>query len=173
MKKEQAIYLFIRYGILVALGFGLEMIYKIFTSLTVYPVYWILNSLYGGVLADNNTILLKGIFIELIPACIAGSAYYLLLILNLSTSMDIGKRLKNITYLIFSFLLLNIFRILVMIWIFFALYDYFNLTHRVVWYIGSTIMVVVIWFFGVYIFNIKEIPIYSDIKNIIKDIKKR
>ncbi len=173
MKREQAVYLFIRYSILVALGFGLEFVYRIFTPLTIYPVYWILNSLYGAVLVDNDAIVIKGVFIELIPACIAGSAYYLLLILNLSTPMDIGKRLKNIVYLIFSFLLLNILRILAMIWIFFALYNYFNVTHRIVWYIGSTIMVVVIWFIGVYIFNIKEIPIYSDIKNIIKDIKKR
>src|SRR3989344_7597476 len=79
--------LILRYIILLGLSFpGLILFYKIFTPLTVYPVYFILSLFYDAVLLTKTTILIEGLVpIEIIGACIAGSAYSLLLILNLST----------------------------------------------------------------------------------------
>ncbi len=164
MKREEAISLAVRYGILIILGFGIESIYFIFRPLTVYPVYFILDLVYGANLVENGMVV-NGIFVEVIDACVAGSAYYLLLILNLTTPMKIGLRMKNIVFLVGSFLVINVIRIIFMVFLFFSGYEYFNLAHKAFWYIGSTIMLVGIWFIGVRIFGIKNIPIYSDLRS--------
>ena len=49
----------------------------------------------------------------------------------------------------------------------------FNITHEIVWYVFGTLFVVGIWFAEVKIYNLKEIPVYSDIKLLIKQIRKR
>lgn len=165
MKREEAISLAVRYGILIILGFGIESIYFIFRPLTVYPVYFILDWVYNTDLVENGMVV-NGIFVEIIDACIAGSAYYLLLILNLMTPMMIGKRIENIVFLFGGFLVINIIRIVFMVFLFFSGYEYFNLAHKAFWYIGSTIMLVGIWFIGVRIFRIKDIPVYSDLRSL-------
>ena len=73
--------LLIRYAILILIALpGLWFFYFIFTPLTIYPVYFLL-SLFLDTSLIGNIILIGEFPIELIPACIAGSAYYLLLIL--------------------------------------------------------------------------------------------
>jgi hypothetical protein len=47
----------------------------------------------------------------------------------------------------------------------------FDISHKLSWYIGSIILVVGIWFLEVKKFNIKEIPFYSDLKAMLKNIK--
>ena len=171
MNKKEIISLIMRYGTLVLLGIWIDIIYIIFTPLTVFPVYWILDWIYGAGLIGKDLIVSKGIFIQLAGVCIAGSAYYLLLLLNFTTSMDIRRRVKSLLFTIAGFLILNILRIFFMVVIFFNLPNYFDLTHKLFWYIGSTIIVVAIWFSAVKIFKIKDIPFYSDIKNISRSIK--
>src|SRR3989344_7635602 len=98
MKKENYLaYLALRYFILLVLSsFNLIVFYFVFTPLTVYPVYWILSLFNESVrLIGKNFIYLNGIKIELIGACVAGAAYYLLLIFNLTTPMKFVKRIKN------------------------------------------------------------------------------
>ena len=105
MEKKEGIYLVVRYGLLLILGlFNLWIFYKIFTPLTVYPVYWILYALDSGttLLAGNN-IFFAGHYAELVSACIAGAAYYLLLILNLTTPMKLEKRVKSLGLLFGGF----------------------------------------------------------------------
>ena len=160
-----------RYSILVILAFSnLYIFYKIFTPLTVYPVFWILKSLYGAQFLQGNIIFIKGYYAEIISACVAGAAYYLLLILNLTTPMHIEKRVKSLLAIVFSFLILNIIRILIFIILLFRGYQYFDITHELVWYFGSTLMVVLIWFVNVWIFNINGVPIYIDMLMIFEDI---
>lgn len=166
MKGDEVVSLAVRYGILIILGFGIESIYFIFRPLTVYPVYFILDWVYNTNLVENGMIV-NGVFVEVIDACIAGSAYYLLLILNLTAPMKIGLRMKNIVFLFGGFLVINIIRIVFMVFLFFSGYEYFNLAHKVFWYIGSTIMLVGIWFIGVRIFRIKDIPVYSDLRSLV------
>ena len=186
----------IRYISLLVLGFGnLFIFYLIFTPLTIYPVLDLISQFYNTTLLRGNptqacdiaanffsflkniacmntTIFFKGYFASIIPACIAGSAYYLLLILNLSTPMNKKQRLKSLFLLMSSFLFLNIIRIFS-----FALlyankgFELFNIAHVAFWYFGSTILVIIIWFANVFLFNIKSIPIYSDFKFIINQIR--
>ena len=170
----------IRYISLLVLGLGnLFIFYLIFTPLTIYPVLDLICdiaanffSFLKNIACMNTTIFFKGYFASIIPACIAGSAYYLLLILNLSTPMSKKQRLKSIFFIMSSFLFLNILRIFG-----FALlyankgFELFNIAHVAFWYFGSTILVIIIWFANVFLFNIKSIPIYSDFKFIINQIR--
>src|SRR3989344_4485587 len=120
----------------------------------------------------NTTIFFKGYFASIIPACIAGSAYYLLLILNLSTPMDKKKRLKSIFFLMSSFLFINILRIFTFALLFANKgFELFNITHIATWYFGSTVLVIILWFANVFLFNIRSIPIYEDFKVIISQIR--
>lgn len=172
MNKKETYGLSIRYLILVLIAIpNLYILYKIFTPLTVYPAYLILKFLYNATLLPENVILLKGHSISLIPACIAGAAYYLLLILNLTTPMSIKKRTQSLILILSSFLIINILRIIIFASLFTSGFKYFNLTHEITWYIGSTILVVLIWFSNVRIFKITSIPILTDLKKILNDIK--
>ena len=153
------------------LGLGnLFIIYFIFTPLTVYPVFWILSLLYNPSISGTS-ISFSNKVIELIPSCIAGSAYYFLFILNLSTFMDFKKRIYSLLFLLFSFLFLNILRIVILSMFFINSLSFFDISHKLSWYSLSTIFVVSIWFFNVKLLSIKNIPIYSDIKLLYKKTK--
>lgn len=158
--------LLIRYILLVISAFpNLFIFYFIFTPLTIYPVFF-LFSLFFDVSLSNSIISLNGCpFIELIPACIAGSAYYLLFILNLSVpNIKLSKRLVMIISSFVLLLLINIIRIFGLGLMFFSGTKWFDITHEAFWYFGSIVLVVLIWFSEVKLFKIKDIPIYSDIK---------
>lgn len=145
----------------------------IFQPLTEYPVYWILNFIYGATL-DGSTVLIEGVLpIEIVGACVAGSAYLLFLILNLSTP-NIGylKRLKLLGVAFGSFLIINILRILVLSFMIVAESSSFDFVHSFFWYFLSTIFVVGVWFFEVKKFNIKDVPFYSDIRFLLKHSRK-
>jgi hypothetical protein len=81
MKKHYN--LLMRYIILLALMFTLPLIYKILLPLTIYPVAGLLKIFYQ--VSVHKDIIMIGLDtpIQIISACIAGSAYLLLLILNL------------------------------------------------------------------------------------------
>src|SRR3989344_8545408 len=106
----------IRYILLILLGIGnLFIICLIFTPLTIYPVHWILDLFYKAIFNPfSKTIFIGNYQIELINACIAGAAYYLLLILNLSTKMNAKQRVYSLSYSIIILLILNILRIVIL-----------------------------------------------------------
>ena len=175
-EKNSIFNLILRYLILIAVSIpSLWLFYTIFTPLTVYPVYWILGIFYNALIASGHIIILNNTFpIELIPACIAGSAYYLLLILNLSTrEIAFGKRIKMLLWAFGSFLVLNILRIILLSSMAFSGSNFFTITHILFWYAISTIFVVLIWFLEVKAFKIKEIPFYSDIIFLYKKTQSR
>ncbi len=164
----------IRYLLLVFVAIpDLWIFYTIFTPLTVYPVYFISKIFFSASLS-NSIILLNGqVPIDLIKACIAGSAYYLLLILNLSVpNFKIIKRIEMILFSFLSLLIFNIIRIMILISIYMSGNLSFDLVHEFFWYGLSTVLVLFIWFLEVKIYRIKDIPIYSDIKSLIQYIKK-
>ena len=164
--------LFLRYMILVLVALpNLYLFYFIFTPLTIYPIYFLLQIFYEPSL-NGNLITIGKFSIELIGACIGGSAYYLLLILNLSTSnIKIKKRIKMILISFISLLILNILRIFLLSLMFLSDSVWFNLTHELFWYVGSVIFVVGIWIFEVKYFRIKEIPVHSDLKFLWRKIR--
>ncbi len=161
-----------RYSILLIVAFpNLFIFYFIFSPLTIFPSYYLINLVIPSMLEGNRIITHFGI-IELIDACIAGSAYYLLLILNLSTPrMHLKKRIFAILFSFATFLLANLARIFLFALLFFSGFEYFNTTHLVVWYSASTLLVVLIWIAEIKLFNIKEIPMYSDMRATIKEIR--
>jgi len=107
----------------------------------------------------------------IVPACVAGAAYYFLLILNLTTPMPLSKRLKTILFSLLIFYLINTIRIILFAILFFKGFKFFDLTHTLSWYFGSTILVIAIWFLTIWLFKIQNIPIYTDFKNMLSDIK--
>jgi len=174
-KAREVIYsIFIRYFILIITALpNFWIFYFVFTPLTIYPVYFLLNLLFSASLS-GSTIFIGNYLssIEIIDACIAGSAYYLLLIFNLSVpNIKFYKRIKMISFAFFSFLIVNIMRIVLLSAIFVLKPNLFDISHKLSWYIGSIVLVVGIWFLEVKKFNIKEIPFHSDIKSISKHIK--
>ena len=174
MKSREVYNLLIRYLLLLVLALpNLALFYFILTPLTVYPVFVILSLFFKSNLLEGNVIFFQGNYIELIPACIAGAAYYFLAILNLTTSMKIDKRIKSLSFLFTSFLVINIVRILLFSLLLLSGYQYFDITHKLAWYFGSTALVVFVWFTNVLLFKIKEIPVYTDIKNLLRDINKK
>lgn len=163
-----------RYFVLLLLGlFDLYIFYKIFTPLTVYPVYFLLEALFGAELITKTQIASQGIIIELVEACIAGAAYYFLTILNMTTPMPRNKRAKSLIFLFSSFLVLNIIRIIVFSILYSNSFIYTDILHKSVWYFGSTILLIIVWFANVKIFHITNIPIYTDFRNLIDYIKRK
>ena len=164
--------LFIRYLIILLLGIGnLYLFYKILTPATIYAASAILR-IFTNPRIFGNMILMKQAAIEIIPACVAGSAFYLLFILLMATpDIKIKKRLLILVTSFIILFLLNIFRILLLIPL--ASTQYFDAIHWIFWNLISTIFVVAIWISMVKLFNIKRIPIYSDVKFLSGFLKKR
>ena len=161
----------IRYLILLGLMFSLPLIYKILTPLTIYPTIFLLKLFYQVSYLNSMIILNSKTIIYIIPACIAGSAYLLLLILNLSLPMSLKKRIRTILFSLTLLLSLNILRIFSLIILYDNSFRFFDITHKLFWYGLSTLFVILIWFYTVKKFNIKEIPIYTDIKYLSKKSK--
>lgn len=162
-----------RYLLLLLAMFSLPLIYFIFTPLTIYSSAGLLDLIFKDVTISNNIISIDTIArIQIIPACVAGSAYLLLLILNLSTPMKLKKRIYSIILSFALFFLLNLLRIFFLAILYKDNSPFFEITHKVFWYLLSTLFVIGIWFLIVKIFSIKKIPIYSDIKSLLKNIKK-
>jgi exosortase/archaeosortase family protein len=166
-ETKKIISLVSRYVILILVAIpNLYIFYKIFTPVTVNLVYYSLK-IFFDVSLSANTISFNPscLAIELIPACIAGSAYYLLMLLNFSTSnITLIKRIILLIISFLGFLILNVIRIDILSVLLLRGSDYFDFSHRLSWYLVSTVLVVVIWFSEVKLFKIKEIPVYSDIK---------
>lgn len=161
---KQLINILIRYLVLLVVAFpNLYLFYLIFTPLTLYPAYFLLN-LFSDTILVGNILTIEHISIEVIDACIAGSAYYLLLILNLSThGIELKKRIKMVLLSFSSLLLLNILRIFFLSLLFISGSVWFDFTHKLFWYLLSIVFVIGIWFAEVKAFKIKGIPFYSDI----------
>src|SRR3989344_5222536 len=157
--------IFIRYIILVIIALpNLFIFYRFFSPLTVYPSYFFINLLYDAHLSGVN-IFVKGLVIEIVDACVSGSAYYLLTILNLSTpNIKLKKRILMLFISYLTFLILNIARIVFLSYLIFIDSAYFDATHKILWYSLSTLLVVIIWFSEVKFFKINSIPVYEDVK---------
>ena len=164
----------VRYLLLIlSASFNLGIFYAVFTPLTVYPVYWITKIFFDSFLIGTTIVIQESIPIELIESCIAGSAYFLLLILNMSVpGINTKRRIKMVLLSFLALLALNILRIVILIIVYMFGASFFDVTHKVFWYALSTLFVVGIWFAEVKIFKIKEIPVYSDVKSLLESAKK-
>lgn len=177
--NKRFFYLLIRYLLLLILSLGgLWIFYFVFTPLTIYPVLYLLK-LFGATSllitdyfsAPTPVILFKDLSIFLVSACIAGSAYYLLVILNLATPMPLKTRLKALAFSLLVFLVFNILRIVFFSILLVKSFTLFELAHLIFWYFISVLVVLGIWFAEIKLFNIKTIPVYSDLKLIYSKIR--
>lgn len=174
IKIKSIISLFARYILLVILAVNnLYIVYAITTLPTVYASYALLSLFYDPIILLGTKLFFGNSAITIVGACVAGAAYYLLLILNLSTPMPIKKRLKSISFLLVSFFILNVLRIAIFSALFDAGFSYFDLSHKIVWHAGSTILLLALWFINIKLFKIKEIPVYTDIKTLYSLAKSR
>src|SRR5574344_1046281 len=108
--------------------------YLIFTLLTVYFVYFLLNLFYSASLSGVE-IFIGGLTIKIIDACVAGSAYYLLFMLNFSVpKISINIRTKMILYSFGILFLLNVFRIFFLSILAINGSAYFDFAHKLFWY---------------------------------------
>lgn len=168
--KKSLISIVIRYFFLILASIqGLWIFYFIFTPLTIYPVYFLLNLFFDASLSAG-TIIIGKFHIEIIEACVAGSAYYLLLILNLSVpNIKIKKRILMIGLSFVILLIVNILRIFFLSVLAISDFSLFDITHKVFWYTVSILLVIGIWFYEVKFFKIRQIPFYSDLKLLYKE----
>lgn len=173
MDKKSLTSMVIRYLILLILAInGLAIIYFITTPVTLYASFGIMKLFSPeAFITEPNIINFAGEQALLVPACIAGAAYYLLLILNLTTPMQRKTRISSLIFLLGSFLVINILRIVSFAYLYVSGYGFFDLTHSLTWYFGSTSLVIILWFISIKKYKIKNIPVYTDVKSIIKDIR--
>ncbi|MDH3352941.1 MAG: pacearchaeosortase [Nanoarchaeota archaeon] len=176
MKKqtEKILNLFIRYFSLLLMGIGnFYVLYKILIPLTTHIVNAVLL-IFTDTTLTGNVIYLSWTGIEIAPACVAGSAFYLLLLLVLSTAnIKPVVRTKMVLTTFAMLFFLNIIRILILIPMTGA--NYFGVIHWIFWHLISIVFVVSIWFYAVKTYKIKSVPIYSDLKylmGLIKPVKK-
>ncbi len=162
----------IRYILILLAGLGnLYVIYQIFTPLTINATGLIL-SIFTQTTIEEAIITFKCTAIEIIPACVAGSAYYLLLILNLATpNIKLLQRIKILLFTFTSLFILNILRIVLLTAINHSIF--FNAIHLIFWYFISVAFVAGLWILSIKIFKISSIPIYTDIRELCRIIKKK
>ena len=155
----------VRYDFLLILSlFQSTVLYELFTPLTLYPVLWIVKLFVSArILPLTATIETSSIIFSLVPACIAGSAYYLLMVLNLTTPMSLQQRWKSLLFIIGLFFSFNVFRIIFFVFLFSSGVSFAEPLHLVVWYCASIFLVVAIWFANVALFKIDSLPVIEDI----------
>ena len=152
----------LRYSLIMLLGFFISIFYFIFKPLTVYSVYFILKLFYTVTLS-NNTLIVNNTEIEIINACIAGSAYYLLFLLNFSTrNIKFKKRIFVFFIDSAALFLINILRIIILSVLLIKESFLFESIHLIFWYLLSILIVFLIWIFTAKILKIKSVPIISD-----------
>lgn len=162
----------LRYALTLIISIFSNIFYTIFTPLTIYPTYTILNIVKPSTLTDL-TITFNSSQFTFIPACIAGTAYLILTILTLTTKgVKPLTRLKALLTSYSLLLLLNITRILVLIFIYiFISEQLFHTLHLIFWHILSTVFVLLIWIVTIKLYKIKHIPFYSDIIYLLEKAK--
>ncbi len=154
---------FSRYLFLVILSIGnLAIFYKILTPLTVHTLNFFLT-LTQKTQVIGNRILMEGLAIDIIPACVAGSAFYLLTILVMSIPrIKVTKRIKIISIAFLLLFAANIARLVFLVNI--TDLASFDFIHWLFYNFISVLFVVGIWVLLVKIYRIKETPFYSDLK---------
>lgn len=166
MRKRAIANILLRYSLLILVGiFSVPLFHFLFLKLTLYSVYFLFK-IFFNTSVSGNILWIANFPIEMIGACVAGSAYSLLLILNLAApEIKLKKRILMISLSFLIFLLINVLRIFSLSIMLMSANPLFDFTHKLFWYAGSTIVVVAIWFFSVKLFKVKSIPFYTDIKN--------
>lgn len=157
--------IFSRYATIIILGLSnLYLIYKILTPITIHATNLLLK-IFTSTTLSENLIYTSQATIQIAPSCVAGAAFYLLLILLLATpNIKPKTRTKAIITAVATLFILNISRIVFLASI--ISYQNFETVHWIFWHLISTIFVVGTYIATIKIYKIKSIPFISDLKNI-------
>ncbi|RMD46081.1 pacearchaeosortase, partial [Candidatus Pacearchaeota archaeon] len=133
---------FLRYFFLLVVGLNLDKLYSFLTWATVNSL-GLIFSIYTKPLIVRNYIRLPGLVIQVIPACVAASAFFLLIFLFFSTPMKPEKRLKVLAFSILALFVINLARIVFLVE--FSGSKYFDAVHWFFWNFLSTVFVVALY----------------------------
>ena len=172
MEKRDVLDIVIRYLVCLGLVLLYNQIYFILLPLTFYFSYFLAKFFIPIMIVDYSFIF-DSVKLNFVDACVATSAYLLLIILVFTTfGLKWKKRIKITFFGLVIIYLVNILRIEFLL---FILYNYgynaFERIHLIIWEFVSSMFVVVLWIFLVKKYSIKYIPVISDLKKIYK-IKK-
>lgn len=153
---------------LIVITFFYPFYYPILGDFTLQGSVFLLKLFGFNPVVNDLSFILNGVQFNIIEACVAVFAYFLLAILIL-TSKDMDFKKGCAIFLVGAILvyLANIARIAILSWAYFAHgTEIFEKYHFIVWNFVSGVYVAFTWIFLTAIFRLKEVPIYSDIKNL-------
>lgn len=150
-----------------------ELIQLITLYLTINTTKLILSIFTNDVFIIDTFLTYNETFVKFVPGCAAASAYYLLLLLTVLTKdIKLKNRLRIFLYGSLIIFLVNIIRIVTLILILNNYsYNLFKTVHNYIWLILGSVLVVGIWIYFTRIYKIRSVPIYSDLKYVLKKIK--
>lgn len=146
---------------------------KVFYSLTIYLPYFFMKLINYQAFLISPYIITENNYIRFSEACAAISAYFLLLLLIILTK-DIKLKTRIKMFLLGSIIIfsINLTRILILIAVLETKgFNAFQQTHDIIWIIFGSLLVALTWIFLIYHYNIKSIPIYSDLKYLLNQTK--
>lgn len=160
---------YIRYLAALVIAISYNLFSLLLSPLTVFVSASFLQLFYD-IIQVGNTITINAVPFVFIPACTATLAYILLAELLLVTrgiSFSVGARMFLLGSL--GIFIMNIARIIFLIMLYFSFGEnYFDAVHIFFWQAVSTVFVAVIWIILVERYKIKTIPIYDDMKELLK-----
>ncbi len=146
---------------------------KFFYPLTIYLPYFLLKLINYQAFIIPPYIITSENYIRFSQACAAISAYFLLLLLIVLTK-DIKLKTRIKIFLLGSVIIftINMARIIILIAVLEKFgFSTFQQTHDIFWIIFGSLIVALTWIFLTRYYKIKSIPIYSDIKYLLKQTK--
>jgi exosortase/archaeosortase family protein len=149
-----------------------ELLSKFILPLTLNTSYYIYRLFDPQIFLIDNYLITFNNSILFTPACAAISAYFFLLLLTVFTK-DIKFLIRLKIFLIGSLTLfiVNIIRILVLIFVLERSgLSSFEQTHNFFWIFFGSLIVALIWIYLTKYYKIKSIPLYSDLKYLLKQI---
>jgi exosortase/archaeosortase family protein len=168
MKHEYS--LIVRTFIAVVVSVFYNYFYFIFTPVTVYGSGFLLSLLGYNVIINGNRLSIGDSSFVFIEACIALAAYYLLFLLVIFTK-DLGLKKSLRIFGLGSLLILvmNVIRVDILIILFIEASErWFETIHMVFWKFLAGIYVALVWIALTRYYKVKEIPIFSDLKELYK-----
>jgi len=146
---------------------------KIFYSLTIYLSYLLMKLISYNVFIIPPYLITSSNYIRFSEACAAVSAYFLLLLLIVLTK-DIKLKTRIKMFLLGSGIILsvNLVRIVILIAVLETKgFNAFQQAHDILWIIFGSLLVALTWIFLIHHYKTKSIPIYSDLKYLLKQTK--
>jgi len=175
MKKEVSLIIrvLLTISILLIPAYFLQQLLQDITIQATYKVISLIEpSPWLGAYSISHAIQLSdGTTINIVKYCVTSSAYYFLAILAVITKgIPITKRIGMFLLGAVSIFIMNVFRIFILIKILVGYSpDLFQLAHTTLSAILSIFYVIIVWILLSLIFKVKTVPIYSDVKDLIKN----